>query len=169
MSPEMAVLLGFTAHLVGDYLLQSDYMAAEKTQHWKPAVQHGLLYAVPFLPILWVSSAPVWALVVAMAAIAGTHIPIDHYRLARYVVWLKNQWAPRSWRHRWDDHVSATGYHGGLDGLWDLDSASTFPGDWKDCERQQKPIWMAVWLMILADNTIHVCLNTAALWWAVTR
>ena len=173
MSPEMAVVLGLIAHGWGDYILQSDYMANEKTAHWSPAIQHGLVYAVPFLPILWTSGAPAWALAVAMAVIAGTHIPIDHWRLARYVIWAKNQIAPRSdyagqfpggWRHPWDSHVSGTGYH--------VETGAFAPGkewDYIRCYTQSKPAWMSTWLMFIADNTIHVTINTAALWWAVTR
>lgn len=188
MTPALAVVLGFLAHFVGDYVLQSDYMAAEKTKAWPPAVQHGLLYAVPFLPILWVSDAPLWALVLAMAVIAGTHIPIDHWRLARHVGWAKNQMAPARWRHRWDDHVATTGYHAentGDGGLYtvvetagtSVDGVSLMRGDRvltrgqrnPRCSAQAKPVWMSVWLMIITDNTIHVTINTAALLWAVTR
>jgi hypothetical protein len=35
----MSVMVGvLLAHLVGDYLLQSDWMAAEKTKRWWPPV-----------------------------------------------------------------------------------------------------------------------------------
>ncbi|MDX3509165.1 DUF3307 domain-containing protein [Streptomyces caniscabiei] len=71
------------AHLAGDYLIQSDWMANEKTKH--------------FL-------------------------------------------APRSYWHPWSE-CSATGYH------------------------QDRPAWLAVWLMIIADNTIHLVINAAAVTW----
>ncbi len=29
------------AHLVGDYLIQSDWMATEKVKRWWPAIVHG--------------------------------------------------------------------------------------------------------------------------------
>ncbi len=161
MSIELAVLLGFVAHMVGDYVFQSDWMAAEKTRRWPPAISHGLVYAIPFLPILWLSAAPSYALVLAMATIAFTHIPIDHWRLARYVCWAKNQLAPARWRHRWDEHVSGTGYHVNV-------AADPYQLE-PECYAQQKPPWMSVWLMIAADNTIHVTINTAALWWALSR
>lgn len=114
------------AHLVGDYLIQTHWMATEKTKHWWPAIAHGLTYTLPYLVF---TQSPA-----ALLVIAGTHIVIDRYRLARHVVWAKNQLAPRS--HR-PDHT-ATGY----------------PAD--------TPAWLAVWLMIFADNTIHLLINTAA-------
>jgi hypothetical protein len=120
------------AHLVGDYLIQSDWMANEKTKRWWPAVAHGLTYTIPYVFI-----TQSW---LALAVIAGTHIVIDHYRLARHVAWFKNQAAPRAYRSRWAD-CKGTGY----------------PAD--------KPPFMAVWLMIIADNTIHLLINTAAVFW----
>ncbi|MFH9798120.1 DUF3307 domain-containing protein [Streptomyces virginiae] len=122
----IAVLL---AHLVGDYLLQSDWMANEKTKRWWPAWAHALTYGLPFL---LVTQSPA-----ALAVIVGTHAVIDHYRLARHVVWAKNFMSPRSHWHPWSE-CSATGYH------------------------QDRPLWMTVWLMIIADNTIHLVINVAA-------
>lgn len=125
-------MIGFgiiLAHLVGDYLFQSHWMATCKTQRWWPAIAHGLTYTLPYL---LVTQSP-WALLV----IASTHIVIDRYRLARHVVWAKNQLAPAS--HR-PPHT-ATGY------------------------ADDVPPWMAVWLLIIADNTLHLVINFAAVYW----
>lgn len=120
------------AHGVGDYLLQSHWMATEKTKRWLPAVLHAVTYALPFL--LLTHSPP------ALLVIAGTHAVIDRYRLARHLIWAKNQLAPRSHRPTWGD-ASATGYP----------SAT--------------PAWLAVWLMILADNLVHILINVVAIRW----
>jgi hypothetical protein len=117
------------AHLVGDYLLQSHWMATEKVHHWWPAVAHGLTYTLPYA--LVTQSIP------ALLLIASTHIVIDRYRLAKHVVWLKNQIGPHS--HR-PSHT-ATGYS------------------------DDTPPWLAVWLLIVADNTLHLLINTAAVVW----
>jgi hypothetical protein len=126
------LLLGLLAHLVGDYLLQSDWMASEKTKRWLPAAAHAVTYGLPFL--LATQSA------LALAVIVVTHAVIDRYRLARHVVWLKNQAAPRAFRSAWAD-CKVTGYG------------------------PEKPAWMAVWLMIIADNTIHLAINSASIAW----
>lgn len=120
------------AHLVGDYVIQTDWMACEKTKRWWPAVAHGVTYTLPYL---FVTQSP-WALLV----IAGTHIVIDRYRLARHVVWVKNLLAPKAYRHPWSE-CSATGYH------------------------KDRPVWLATWLMVIADNTIHLAINAAAVRW----
>lgn len=118
------------AHLVGDYLLQSDWMANEKTRRWFPAILHGILYTVPFLLIT--QSIP------ALLVISISHIIIDRYRIAKHIVFVKNFMAPRSEWPSWADS-KATGYP------------------------SKTPVWMAVWLMIIADNTIHLLINIAAI------
>jgi len=114
-------------HAVGDYLLQSDWMANEKTRHWLPAWTHALVYSAPFL--VFSPSGLAWL------TIFGTHFLIDRYRLARYVVWLKNLLGPYvPW-----EHCRVTGYPDG------------------------RPLWLAVWLMIIVDNLCHVGINALAL------
>lgn len=74
----------------------------------------------------------------AIAAIFGTHAVIDRFRLARYVIFAKNKL--QSWDLQWSD-CSGTGYH------------------------KDRPAWLAVWLMIIADNTMHLCINYASIRW----
>lgn len=114
------------AHLVGDYLIQSHWMATQKTSRWWPAVAHGVTYTLPY--------ALITQSFAALAVIAGTHIVIDRFRLARHVVWAKNMLSPKAFR---SGHT-ATGY----------------PDD--------TPPWLAFWLLIIADNTLHLLINAAA-------
>jgi hypothetical protein len=123
---------GLILHFVGDYLFQSHWMATEKTKRMPPAILHGLTYGAGFLAL---TRSPA-----ALAVIAGTHILIDRYRLARHVIWAKNLISPRGHNPPWAD-CKATGY----------------PPD--------TPVWLAVGLLIAADNTIHILINTAALAW----
>jgi len=149
------------AHAVGDYVLQSDWMANEKTKKSVAALVHVATYALPFLFIT--RSIP------ALAVIISTHFVIDRWRLARYVCWVKNFLAPHwttiliypatrsvpkstevsaelptptirvlDWWPPWSE-CSATGYH------------------------QDRPVWMSVWLMIITDNIIHVVINSLAI------
>lgn len=120
------------AHLIGDYLIQSHWMATEKTKRWWPAITHAVTYGLPYL---MVTRSPL-----ALSVIVVTHAVIDHYRLARHAVWAKNRLAPKEFRSSWST-CSATGY----------------PPD--------TPPWMAVWLMIIADNTIHLAINATSVVW----
>lgn len=70
------------AHAVGDYLLQSDWMANNKARRLSVAGIHALVYSLPFLllhPSAWAWLVIIWS-----------HIFIDRYRLARYACWAKN-------------------------------------------------------------------------------
>lgn len=134
-------------HLVGDYLTQSDWMAQNKTKaHW-PAFCHALVYSLPFAFI-----CPSW---VAWGVIFSTHFLIDRYRLARYVVWLKNiLLGPAFWGFAYETEVGSKA----MDKLM-----------WHDCSgtgyHKDTPAWLAVWLMIAADNTLHLAINASALAW----
>ena len=120
------------AHLVGDYLIQSHWMAVEKTKRWWPAIAHALTYGLPYLLVT--------QSLAALVVIVGTHAVIDRYRLARHVCWAKNQLGPAEHRRPWSE-CSASGY----------------PPD--------TPPWLAVWLLIIADNTMHLLINSAAVAW----
>ncbi len=76
----------------------------------------------------------------ALAVIFGTHFLIDRFRLARYVVYFKNCIVPQTSWKPWND-CRSTGY----------------PSD--------TPAWLAVWLLIIADNVMHVLINGVALKW----
>jgi hypothetical protein len=116
------------AHAIGDYILQSDWMAQEKTKRTIAALAHVFCYSIPFIYL--------HASLTALVAIAASHFVIDRWRLARYLVWAKNWLAPSN--RPWADCL-ATGY----------------PSD--------RPAWMAVWLLIIADNVLHVLCNGFAL------
>ena len=79
------------AHLVGDYLLQTSYMAEHKVRSWAVAILHACVYSIPFV---FLTQSPA-----ALAVIFSTHAVIDRYRLARYVAMAKNMVGePGSWR-----------------------------------------------------------------------
>lgn len=133
------------SHLVGDYLLQSDWMAQEKRRSNLAATVHAVTYTLPFL-LLSPSSA-------AIGVIVGTHLLIDRFGLARYVVWAKNWLAPK-WYQIHPDRDEAI-------------MARTWP--WRYCEATgygpATPPYLKVWLTIIADNTLHLACNYAALRW----
>jgi hypothetical protein len=153
------------AHLAGDYVLQSDWMATGKLSRWWPAIAHGVTYTIPFA-LLALTLGGISPL--ALAIICGTHIVIDRYRLAKYLVWLKNQvGARREYAYRVPrGPVTLTG---GIDfaeagtGRRRVDpmawppSATGYPA--------HVPAGVATILMIVADNTVHLAINWAAVVW----
>lgn len=122
-------------HLIGDYVTQSHWMADNKTKaHW-PAFAHAMTYSMPFV-LLSPSSE-------AFTVILLTHFLIDRYRLARYMVVLKN-----------------LAFHFGRleDG-----NESTFSNITATGYPDSVPAWLSVWLLIACDNTLHLLINYLAL------
>lgn len=74
--------------------------------------------------------------IVAFLTIFLTHAVIDRYRVVKYVIFARNRLHDKTLR--WED-CSATGYH------------------------KDKPVWLTVWLMIIADNTLHLTINYLAI------
>src|SRR4051812_43593277 len=74
-------------HGIGDYVLQSDWMATTKTKKSIAALAHVFTYTLPFLLI---TRSPI-----ALSIILSSHFVIDRWRLARFVVWAKNYISPR--------------------------------------------------------------------------
>ena len=70
------------AHAVGDFVLQSDWMANEKSTNTLAALAHVSCYILPFLLLT--------TNLITLAVIGGTHFIIDRFRLARYLVWVRN-------------------------------------------------------------------------------
>ena len=117
-------------HMIGDYIIQSDYMAQEKTKSSLPAFWHALSYTLPFLAVTRKPKA--------LGIIGVTHFLIDRFRLARYVCWGKNQLAPKKFRYTWKD------------------------GD-KMGYKNSSPPFLGFWLLIIADNVLHILINGQAL------
>lgn len=140
------------AHMVGDYLLQSDWMALEKTKKTSAALAHVATYVLPFLAL-----TTSWK---ALLVIAGTHFVIDRWRLARYVCWLKNWLAPR-WivaQPECDDPSCPSN---------NLAPPMLRNYPWSECVgtgyHASRPPWLATWLMFIADNTLHIICNGLAI------
>lgn len=146
-------------HMVGDYLTQSHWMAENKTKRFLPAAIHATVYSLPFL-LLSIS----WA---AFAVILITHFFIDRYRLARVVVYGKNiilgLWikrgvlpVPKSPSPEFDAVVQEH-YHDTPRWMWSNCESTGYP--------KEVPAWLSVWLLIAADNTLHLAINYCAIRW----
>jgi len=157
------------AHAIGDYVLQSDWMATAKTQKSIAALAHALTYTLPFL---FLTSS--W---MAFLLIAGSHFAIDRWRLARYVVWAKNFLAPR-WIEVTNESVMQSST---VEFKQEVNFAPVvIPNTvvvtrknlirnhpWSECSatgyHKDRPPFLSVWLLIIADNILHVILNGIAL------
>lgn len=113
-------------------------MAQNKVKAWVPAIIHATLYMLPFLLL-----GPSWA---AAAVMWGTHLLIDRFRLARY--WVE---------------FYGVGNTGTFWMVMKHDRTPWEPG-WEDLPpKDRAPDWLAVWLLIIVDNTMHLTINFLAL------
>jgi hypothetical protein len=96
-----------------------------------------LLHAFTYtIPFVLLTRSPF-----ALATIGLTHFVIDHWRLARYVTRFKNL-------------ITASAKQR-AEGMFDTPSGYLI-GD---------PPYLTTWLLIITDNTMHLCINFAALRW----
>lgn len=143
-------------HALGDYVLQSDWMANTKTTKSIAALAHVVTYTLPFLVI---TQSPA-----ALGVILTTHFVIDRWRLARYVCWAKNFLQPR---FQWTRNCGCGPEEkcGPRCGAPLTTTIRNYP--WRECVgtgyHKDRPAWMSVWLMIIADNVFHVICNGLAL------
>lgn len=122
-------MLQLLLHLIGDYVTQSEWMAVNKTKATWPAIVHATVYSLPFFLI---------GSVTAVLVIWTTHLIIDRFRLARFIVYSRNLMSPPSSWKPWKE-CSVTGSH-----------QNTSPS-------------MSLWLLIAADNALHLTINYLAL------
>ena len=144
-------MLQLLLHLTGDYLLQSDHMSRYKRSSSVWAGFHAIVYSLPF----WLLH-PSW---VAWAVICGSHFLIDRFGLARYLVWAKNilfgMWPNRLFGNADDPDDESEDDRSRL--AWKNCKATGYPADLQP--------WLAVMLLIVADNTLHLSINYASLRW----
>jgi hypothetical protein len=127
------------AHGFGDYVLQSHWMATEKTKSSRAAFSHVVYYSFPFF---FLRPSPL-----ALLVILSTHFVIDRWRLARFVVWFKNLLLDFNLNPvDWDDPKT-------FPTLYSMQTG--FPSD--------TPQFLSFWLLIIVDNLLHITLNGLAL------
>lgn len=88
------------AHLIGDYVLQSKWMATNKSTQSFPAFIHVLFYTLPFCFLT--------TNVYALSLILGTHFLIDRFSIAKHICKLRNYICPmRLWFDLKEDNTPA--------------------------------------------------------------
>lgn len=79
MSPFDILLV---AHLVGDYLFQTSWMAAHKAKYWMPLLTHVLVYTTTVALLAWIGfgGLTLWGILL----IAVSHVILDR---RTFVAW----------------------------------------------------------------------------------
>ena len=130
-------------HFVGDYYLQSDWMALNKNKQTIPCLVHVILYTLCFLPFV---SWP------ALAVIGVSHFIIDRFSIKRFI-WFKNHLNPK-FEYPPFDQCNITGYYDKRVDELDAKTLATYgPG---------RPVHLTLMLYIVSDNTLHLICNELA-------
>lgn len=70
------------AHLAGDFLLQTDEMAAQKFDNWRVRAEHVTAYSAPFILVLAAADLPLLTTAVLYVYLWVSHFFIDTQRWA---------------------------------------------------------------------------------------
>jgi hypothetical protein len=138
-------------HIWGDFILQSDWMAMNKSKRSLPCLVHVLIYTSCFL-LLTLS----WK---ALLVIGATHFILDRWHTPlKRLIWLKNHAGP-GFKFVPFKKCEATGYYDNL-----LNEVL-----WKPYTREEingfgpRLNFITIWLYIVTDNCLHLTINYLAL------
>ena len=137
-------------HLVGDFWLQSDWMAMNKAKKSLNCLVHVLIYTACFT-VLTLS----WK---ALLFIAVTHFILDRFPIIiKKALYWKNHF-PTGKYAPWGQCMS-TGYYD------DSPYNQTAYTDYKALKEFGNPrhFYITVWIYIVCDNTLHLLCNLIAL------
>lgn len=119
--------LAIIGHLVGDYLLQNDWMALNKKKHWLPCLLHCSLWTLAVgLFSGWGSIGGLKGFLIVLV-LMGTHFIQDHTNIIAW--WMRLKWKDQSRFMQCDD--------------FDLTDMRVVPG-------------LGPWSIIVVDNVWHI-------------
>lgn len=138
-------------HILGDYVLQSDYMAMNKSKRSWPCLVHVFIYTACFL-LLTTS----WK---ALLVIGGVHFILDRWHTPlKRLIWLKNHLGP-GFKGVPFDKCQATGYY---DNLLNEVTGHSFTSEIINGYAPRLN-YITLWLYIITDNFLHLVTNYFAL------
>lgn len=139
-------------HLLGDFVLQSDWMALNKSKRFWPCFVHVCIYTSCFL-LLTTS----WK---ALLVIGATHFFLDRYHvIMKRFIWLRGHLNPQ-FSYPEYAKCDTTGYYD--DSPYNTKKFTSGDGS---TEMYAKPriFPVSIWLYIIHDNFLHLVINYFAL------
>lgn len=123
-------------HLIGDYIIQDDYCAINKSKRTLPCLIHCITYTLPFIFLTHN--------LLALFLIFLTHFVEDRWSLAKYFIWIKNNINPYT-NFKPFNKCNVTGFY----------------DTWinKEGDKDVRPRFITTWLYIFTDNTYHLLCN----------
>jgi len=151
-------------HILGDFVLQSDWMALNKSKRTIPCLVHVLIYTSCFL-LLTTS----WK---ALLVIGVTHFFIDRFHTPlKRLIWLKNHFPTGKYPPY--EYCDATGHYDdspyttaaqrdifAVDGMKIQNNVERVYPQWWGKPRH---FFITIWIYIVIDNFLHLTINYFAL------
>jgi len=139
------------AHIFGDYIFQSDWMALNKSKRSLPCFVHVMIYTSVFL-LLTTS----WK---ALLVIGVFHFIFDRFPvIIRRLIWFKNHLGP-GFKFVPFNKCEVTGYYDNI-----LNELTNKPfTDYLVNGYGPRLNYITVWLYIITDNALHLLTNYLAL------
>lgn len=148
-----AIVMFFLCHFIGDFWLQSDWMALNKNTKTFNCLVHVIVYTSVFLFI-----TTSWKV---LLFIGVTHFIIDRWPfILKRLIWWKNHLPLGEYPH-WN-YCNSTGYY-------DDSPYNTWKPEGKSKEDMDKywgkprHFFITMWIYITIDNTLHLLCNLVAL------
>lgn len=169
----MITWIQLICHIVGDYFIQSDWMATNKAKRNIPCFAHALFYTLVFLFI-----TRDWA---QLAVIGSTHYLIDRYSVAKYLVYAHNFIAPC---FKWDLNPKSLNYLKfvfwraypefkycqpfGFVNIGGINTKAVAQGHPEELKKMrlksfERPHYIQFVVYLIFDNTLHILINGLAL------
>lgn len=148
-------LLFLLCHLVGDFILQSDWMAMSKNKSTLHCLVHCLIYTSCFL-VLTVS----WK---ALLFIFVTHFIIDRFPIiVKRLLWTKNHFP--TFNYPPFEYCDTTGYYDDSPYNTKRFGQNAFIDKFHESiVGKPRLFFITIWLYIITDNTLHLICNGIAL------
>ena len=143
-------------HVFGDYFLQSDYLALNKSKNSWVCLAHVILYTSCFL-ILTVS----WK---SLLVIGVTHFLLDRFHTPlRRFIWLRNHLNP-NWEYAEYEKCSMTGYYDTIEKDINPSNRVTLTRKIEVTNGHSPRLnYVTIWLYIVHDNFLHLLTNYLAI------
>ena len=139
------------AHIFGDFVLQSDYLALNKSKRSWPCLVHVLIYTSVFLFLTFS-----WK---ALLVIGVTHFLLDRFHTPlKRLIWWRNHLNPTLSYAPFKTNCDTTGY---FDAYPLIHTEPIM--DKRGGLHTQRLAFITMWLYIIHDNFLHLLINFLAL------
>lgn len=153
-------ILFFICHLVGDFWLQSDWMALNKPKPGWEGFFACLVHVLIYTSVFFIVFNPSWW---ALLLIGGSHFILDRWPIIiKRMIWCKNHF-------HFDPKVTypefgwcnTTGYYD--DSPYNTYNKVSVLNDPTEKYGKPRHFFITIWLYIISDNTLHLIFNYVAL------